>query len=80
MRRYLRKPNDTRAREHVARVVEINALLTEFPNPQVGVVATSLPDDKILNLLEFGCPNSWQKAMMLQDFDPVEHTLSNFTQ
>jgi hypothetical protein len=80
MRRYLRKPNDTRAREHVARVVEINALLTEFPDPQVGVAATSLPDDELLDLLEYGCPNSWQKAMMIQDFDPVEHTISEFTQ
>ena len=29
----------------------------------------------MLDLLEFGMPSSWQKAMILQDFDPVDHTI-----
>ena len=31
MRRYLRKPADKTTREHMARVVEINELISKFP-------------------------------------------------
>ena len=78
MRRHLRKPAGTSIRKHVARVVEMNKLLTEFPPIREGELATPLPDDKIHNLLEFGRPTSWQKAMMVQDFDPVDHTIQEF--
>ena len=32
------------------------------------------------DLLEFGIPNTWQKAMLLQDFDPQVHTVNDFVQ
>ncbi len=78
MRRYLRKPADVSIREHVARVIEINKLIEQFPPMREGGNAVALPDDELLDLLEFGCPNSWQKAMLLQDFDPVDHTVQEF--
>ena len=78
MRRFLQKPADVSIREHVARVVEINKLLPEFPPIREDDESTSLPDDELLDLLEFGIPNSWQKTMMVQDFDPVDHTISEF--
>jgi len=28
--------------------------------------------------MEFGMPSSWQKAIILQDFDPVNHTIAEF--
>jgi hypothetical protein len=31
-----------------------------------------------LDLLEFAVPNAWQKNMVLQGFDPVIHTPSEF--
>ena len=79
MRRYLRKPNDKTIREHAARVVEMNNWLTEFPPIRDNQPATKLSDDALLEVLEFGCPNSWQKQMVLQDFDPMEHTVQEFT-
>lgn len=39
---------------------------------------TKVPDDELLDLLDFGIPSSLQEAMTLQDFNPVEHTISKF--
>ncbi len=78
MRRFLRKQSDTKIREHVARVVEINEYLTDFPPARDGEVVTKIADDALLEILEFGCPNSWQKQMLLQDFDPMEHNVQEF--
>lgn len=75
MRRFLRKPRDMKAREFVSRVCEINELLTEFPEADE---ASKLPRDELLDLMEFGMPGSWQKAMILQDFDPVSHSIAEF--
>jgi len=71
MRRFLRKPPTMKIREYVARVIEINDLLAKFPPAIPGQSATKLPDDEILDLLEFGLPNTWQRNMVLQDFDPL---------
>ena len=59
----------------MARVCEINNLLARFPGADEN---SKLPEDELLDILEFGMPNSWQRAMTLQDFDPVEHTVSEF--
>jgi hypothetical protein len=34
--------------------------------------------NEIVNLMEFGFANFWQKAMVLQDFDPMEHDIQEF--
>ena len=72
MRRFLRKPRDMKTREYVSRVCEINEMLVHFPTADQ---ESKLPNDEMLDLLEFGMPSSWQKAMILQDFDPVDHTI-----
>ena len=43
-----------------------------------GAAPTLLPDDEVIDLLEFGIPAGWQKAMILQDFDPLQHTIPEF--
>lgn len=80
MRRYLRKPKETSIREHVARAVEINGYLPFFPQPRAGVEPTKLDEDELLDILEFGCPSAWQKQMLLQNFDPMEHSMVEFVQ
>ena len=75
MRRFLRKPRDMKAREFVSRVCEINELLTEFPEADDD---SKLPRDELLDLMEFGMPGSWQKVMILLDFDPVNHSIAEF--
>ena len=81
LRRFLRKPPTMTTREYVARINEINAYLPDFP-PAVagGAQPASLPDDEIVDLLEFGVPNAWQRAMIVQDFDPLQHTVQEFVQ
>jgi len=78
MRRFLRKPPSLKIREYVARVVEINDMLELFPPSKEGETATKLPSDEILDLLEFGLPNTWQKNMVLQDFDPLAGDTNDF--
>ena len=75
MRRVLRKPRELSTRDFVSRVCEINNLLTQFPG---ATNESKLPDDELLDLLEFGMPNSWQRSMTLQDFDPVDHSIQEF--
>ena len=79
MRRFLRKPAGIKTREFVARVNEMNNFLREFPSPN-GEAATALPEDEILDLLEFGVPNSWQKQFLMHQFDPQAHTVMEFVE
>ena len=78
MRWALRKPRSMSIRIYVNRVLELNDQLENFPGTGNDVNETKLPEDEVLDLLEFGIPNSWQKAMVLQDFDPQVHTVNDF--
>ena len=78
MRRFLRKPQDIKIKNYVERVVELNELLTEFPDPSATLAAAKLPDDELLDLLEFGVPRDWQDQMLLHGFDPVDSTPEQF--
>lgn len=71
MRRYMRKPKETKIREYLARVVELNSYLPLFPG---GDDNAKLSDDELCDILEFATPASWQRQMTLQAFDPLEHT------
>ena len=45
---------------YTARMTEINYYLTESPLVIQGRDATKLPDNELLDLLEFGIPIKWQ--------------------
>ena len=75
MRRILRKPKDMTTRMYCARFAELNKYLESFPPYREG---QSLPDDEVLEHLEFAIPNSWQKQMVLQGFNTLEHTMEEF--
>jgi hypothetical protein len=75
MRRYMRKPQNVTTREFVARVVEINGMLADFPPFNTN---QSLPDEELLDIFEFGIPANWQKHMIKLGFDPLQHTTSEF--
>lgn len=76
MRRYLRKPASMKTREYVARLVELNNYIPKFPPTAGNGIPVSLPDDELVDVIEFGVPNSWQRNMILQDFDPLQHTVA----
>lgn len=80
LRRFARKPQSMKMREYVARIVEINEYLPQFPPVRPGEDVETLPDDEIADLLEFGCPNSWQKHMLMQNFDPLLHSVNELVE
>ena len=63
--------------DYVARVVEMNEYLPLMPEIG-GKEPDKLPEDELLELLEFSLPEKWQVAMLLQDFDPADHSLEEF--
>ena len=73
MMRFLCKPRDMKTREYVSHMCEINEMLVHFPTADQ---ESKLPNNEMLDLLEFGMPSLWQKAMILQDVDPLDHTLT----
>jgi hypothetical protein len=78
MRRFLRKPMEIKTREFIGRLTELNDYLSKFPenfnNDQ------KLPADEIMDIAEFGIPATWQRTMVLQGFDPVEHDPQAFVE
>ena len=69
MRRFLRKPGDMPAKDYIACICKINSYLTTFPTNS-DREASKLPTDELLDLLEFGVPLKWQRAMHLHGFKP----------
>ena len=56
MRCFLKKPADWDIKRYVARMVEINKYLPQFPPKVIGKNSEKLPDNELLELLEFGIP------------------------
>ena len=78
MRYFLKKPQDMPVWDYIAWVIEINYYLTEFPPTAVGGDSTKLPDNELLDLLEFGILISWQWKMQIQNFVPTAGTIRDF--
>ena len=72
MRRYMRKPKEMTMRTFMARIVEINNKLSKFP--PFGGDAQKMDDSELLDIGEFATPNTWQREMIVQDFDPLAGT------
>ena len=64
--------------EHIAQVIKINNYLEEFLPTMLGGNATKLPDNELLDLLDFGTPTKWQQQMQVQNFKPTAKTLQDF--
>ena len=75
MRRVLRKPKDMTMKAYYARFQELNRYLERFPP---FAARQKLPNDEVLEHMEFAIPNSWQKQMILQGFNAVEKTNDEF--
>ena len=61
---------------YCARFAELNKYLESFP-PYAGATQC-LPQDEVLEHLEFAIPNSWQKQMVMQGFVTMEHSIQDF--
>ena len=58
MRRSLHKPRNMTIRAYVNRVLELNDQLENFPGLKDNNNGTKLPEDEVLDLLEFGLPDT----------------------
>ena len=63
-----------RSKEFVARVVELNDYMLEFPIPTTTPVATKLNNDELMDVLEFALPAPWRKEMARQNFIALTNT------
>ena len=64
--------------DYIARMIKINDYLEEFPPVIAGRNSTKLPDNELLDLLEFGIPIKWQQKMQVQNVEPTAWTLRDF--
>ena len=56
--RFVCKPATIKTQEFVAHLIEINSYLPKFPPTTTGgEEPASLPDDELIDILEFGMPN-----------------------
>ena len=78
MRRFLKKLRDMPVRDYITRVIEINDYLTESPPTIIGGDAIKLPDNELLDLLEFRIPIKCQRQIQVQNFEPTAGTLRGF--
>ncbi len=77
MNHYMRKPREMSTRDYVARVNELNDYLTKFP-PINGNPPSKMPDEQLLDILEYGVPSSWQQKFAEHGYDPIEGTFDDF--
>ena len=56
MQLFLKKPEDMKIKEYVARVVQINNYLPQFPPTTPLGNSKKIPNNKLLDLLKFGTP------------------------
>ena len=64
-------------KDYITQVCTINSYLTAFPT-KPGREPTKLPTDEVPDLLEFGFPLKWQRAMHLHGLKPQEGTIKDF--
>ena len=83
MRRHMHKGITCSFKDFLHRVQEMNGYFQEMP-PNVPVedgedevAPEPMPDDDLMDILEFACPTGWQKQMRLQDFDTSQKTFSD---
>ena len=80
MRRHMHKGVGTPFKTFLHRVQEMNGYFKEMPpnipaeEGEVEVAPEGMPEDDIMDILEFACPTEWQKQMRLQDFDTSQRT------
>eukprot|EP00957_Ditylum_brightwellii_P133884 10209406-Ditylum_brightwellii.AAC.1 len=66
-------------KEWVARVLELNSCLKDFPAHN-GNPTQPLNADELLVILEYRVPLSWHREFTMQGFDPVDQGLQKFVE
>ena len=83
MRRHMHKGISCSFKNFLNRVQEMNGYFREMPpnvpveDGQEEVPPEGMPDDDLMDILEFACPAEWQRQMRLQDFDTSQKTFAD---
>ena len=78
LRRETRKPRDMSTRLWINRLLAINR--DEVPCLPPFLPNQRLSMDEIIDIVLSGIPNSWEKQMYLQGFDPLVHSIDEITE
>ena len=73
LRRGLHRTCDTKIRDFIYCIDEMVECLKKFPPFRE---VKRLPDDEILELVEFSLPEEWQKELIIQGFDSTNQGLT----
>jgi len=68
--RNLQKPRDIKVHAFMTWLTELNHYLDRFPSFLLHQI---LPDDKIMDIVEYTVPAKWQQMMRLHSTEPVIH-------
>eukprot|EP00957_Ditylum_brightwellii_P055923 4237543-Ditylum_brightwellii.AAC.1 len=80
MQRNIRYSRETTTvKEWVARVLELNSYLKDFPTTN-GNPTQPLDADELLDILEYRVPVSWHMEFTVEGFDPVDQGLQKFVE
>ncbi len=71
------KPRTTTIKKNTVRLAEINGYLNYFLLHQAN---QAIMVDKLLEILEFAIPVSWQHQMTNHGIDPSQQTIAQFLQ
>ena len=80
LNRMVRKPKDWSIREFVTRLSELNDYLGDFPSPSDKITVKKFDEHEIADIASNAIPNPWRKAMAMHNFDPLIHSMTEFTQ
>ena len=72
MRRFIRKPLDMKVRDFYVRILDLRNRQSSFPPFAEG---QKMGMDELKEIIEFGCPATWQKEIYRQGFDVSNKTL-----
>ena len=70
-------PHDTKIRYFICRIDELVKYLDNFPPFGAG---QHLPEEEILELVEFSLPKEWQKELIIQGFDSTTQGLTDLVE
>lgn len=77
MKRILRKTKEVSICTYLAWFTKTNEKLKRFPPFQEN---QALSTEEIIEYLKFAIPSTWRKQMVMHDFDPIDHSTSEFTE
>ena len=79
MYKYVRKPKTMKVYTFTTRLIQLNNDLLYFPPDHIGQMVTTLPDDKVKEILYHTMPNSLRKKMTKQVYKYLDTSIQEIS-